>query len=459
MGETDNKQEFICGISRRDMMEKIKSDLHVRGNILAEKVFTPQNGGYNLLCTRRMDRPGKDYCNRGRFARAVAQRWHQLHHLFRRICVLLLLLCGGEQAMSVTNGVISFDPIRVAADAAYVLQLTNASIAYICSNVHGKIVWWSRYKPIQLGGVPFPDRSGFWYRGLDSGCGLFFHNAYMSSYISVKDKMDNGYPLYGWEYLPPLQGEYRIVDMCGYDHNAKPPIQSFAVTEEVVRGNKLMGSWIMNGDQTKNPGSLSIYDIHIGGKPLAEWNLGVVVYDSKGNRKGRVVGNGLGSVEYDVSLLTTGQTYYAYPFIAEFPMGQDVQDFVNSYYLMPYTTKSAFKVISQEDAAGIVIELTGTQNLGVSWSLKITAKQDVQVLAGSVELRFASSAWNDQMVQGEYQYNLGAFNITSASAYTKTGVFARAEERPDYVLRLYLRTSAGIFEYEGALLQQIAPQT
>lgn len=45
MGEIDNKQEFLCGISRRDMMEKIKSDLHVRGNILAEKVFAPQNGG------------------------------------------------------------------------------------------------------------------------------------------------------------------------------------------------------------------------------------------------------------------------------------------------------------------------------------------------------------------------------------------------------------------------------
>lgn len=417
-------------------------------------------GGYNLLCTRRMDRPGKDYCNRGRFARAVAQRWHQLHHLFRRICVLLLLLCGGGgQAMSVTNGVISLNTIDVYTDAMLILGLTDAGVIYICSNVHGKINWWSRYKPIRLGGVIFPDRSGFWYRGLDGGCGLYFHNAYLSSYIFVKDKMDNGYPLYGWEYLPPLAGEYRIVDMCGYDKNAKPPIQSFIVTEEVVRGNKLMCSWIMNGDQTKNPGSLSIYDIHIGGKPLAEWNLGVVVYDSKGNRKGRVVGNGLGSVEYDVSLLTNGQTYYAYPFIAEFPMEQDEQDFANSYYLMPYTTKSAFKVISQLDAMGIKIEFKGTWGLGLSWSLKITTNQDVQVRAGSVSLRFASSAWNDQMVEGEYQYSLGAFNITSANPYTKTGNFMQAEERPDYVLKLYLNTTnAGTIEQDAAIESQIAPQ-
>lgn len=394
-------------------------------------------------------------CYRGRFARALALCTGAANNLLRGLCLLVAL--GGGSAMSVSNGIISLTDVRDMADIMATLGVSDGRHSYLCSNAHGKINMWSRCKPIHIANTNFPDRSGKWWRGADGTCGLV-QQIINGGYGGIIDVLNSSDMLRGWSYIPPWGGAaspYRIADLNGYYLNAQPPIQNFAVMSEVVEGGRLIGSCIINGDQSANPGSLSIYDVHIGGKPLADWKLGMLITDAKGNRKGRVVSSGLGAAEFNIGLLPTGATYYAYPFIAENEMGQNDSDIANTYYAIPYTTKQEFKVISKAESVGIRISFVGIDNLGVNWTLKITVEKDLQVYAGSVSLRFAESGEFDDLQMGEYQTSLGEFNITSTTPYNRTGSFMRADTSAhSYVLRLYLRTSAGEFRQESGILSQ-----
>lgn len=124
--------------------------------------------------------------------------------------------------MGVSNGIITF-PVGTD-DLRQVLGINNNNVGYLCSNQHGRINPWSRYKPVvhtslfvQNFDSTKPNYNALWYRGEgdESVCGFVIPELY-STDAAV---MDQAF----WVYRPPQGGAlsaYRITDFVGYNHAA-----------------------------------------------------------------------------------------------------------------------------------------------------------------------------------------------------------------------------------------------
>ncbi len=361
--------------------------------------------------------------------------------------------------MPVNNGIVSAG-VQVADDVAALLGVNNTGIGYLCSNEHGKINMWSRMKPVHRLNDEFPDRIARWWLGTLNDCGIVAKSVTFYGLIPEAMTADM---LNGWYYMPPYGGDaspYRILDFDGYFHYAMPPISGWELMSEVVKGQMLTAALLHSmvpAMPVTSPGSLGLDEIQAMGTPLSEWKLGMVILDKSGNRKGRVVGDGLGACEMDISHLITGQTYKAYPFLALYSMGQMDTDIANQYVTIPYCAAKEFRIITQEESIGLSITLTGKWELGVRWDLKITTKRAVHVYAATVSLRFTTSFSTDALQMGEEQKSLGAFDINPGTGYTRFGSFVQAMNDKDYKLSLYMRTDAGIFEQEAFILTALTP--
>lgn len=119
--------------------------------------------------------------------------------------------------MSHSNGIIS-NPINPQ-DPYLVLGVrkrkSGYNINYICSNLHGRINKWAKYKPID-----YPVIGELTEAQLKNG-------DYGIKPVTAKSTVLDAVNANSYEYVPPKGGDnspYRLCDFIGYNHNAEPPI-------------------------------------------------------------------------------------------------------------------------------------------------------------------------------------------------------------------------------------------
>ena len=98
--------------------------------------------------------------------------------------------------MAHSNGKITA-PVGIDADIAPVLGVGSYDLGYLCSNAHGKINPWARYKPVRYESLA-PGENEKWWQGWDGNCGIMPKR--ISSY---QDSVNwaNG-SMNGWEIHP-----------------------------------------------------------------------------------------------------------------------------------------------------------------------------------------------------------------------------------------------------------------
>ena len=363
--------------------------------------------------------------------------------------------------MPTANGIITA-PVGVE-DVAKCLGVGSYDVGYLCSNGHGKINMWSKYKPVrwvnQIGiNMTNPD----WWKAQDGTCGIDFTDAKASTYLNIpsmftEDKKN------GWVYNPPTGGvyAYRLLDFENYLHTAVPPIANFNVDPKVVEGGTLYAYYDYNDreEDRTGPSSLLFDDIKgdaasgsTGDISLADYYFGIVVVDSNGAIKGRVLNGTGGEVTYKVSGLILGRTYKAYPCLSQQSLGQDaLESGPNVLYTLPNAAPAEFKIVTAAEAAGLAIVLyayyvynssgTATQ---VKWELTVTNENttgSIAFAASQLRLRFATNAEGDGMQSGESSTTIAAFSVSAGATATKTGTFnLQYNNYPDmeYYLILYL---------------------
>lgn len=170
-------------------------------------------------------------------------------------------------------------------------------IGYICSNQHGRINPWSRYKPVSLNtsavNDTFKNATISWAESIYNGSDKwgenpwFFGSIYRKTFevpvlsdlneigvdgIQNEDKK--------WEYNPPLGGSnsyYRLSDFLGYNHFANPPL--VVNMSSTIKINQRFYAWISENDTSEMNGEFSFQEIikfAFSGNPvyagIAIWN-------------------------------------------------------------------------------------------------------------------------------------------------------------------------------------------
>lgn len=335
-------------------------------------------------------------------------------------------------------------------------------VGYICSNNHGKINMWSRFKPVRWKSVSINVTNDQWWKAEDGQCGIDFTNARAVNYTQIPSKMtDDGNN--GWEYLPP-NGDpfpYRLLDFIKYKHDAPPPIGGFSVPSKVGVGGKFTASvmeQIITIDKDE-PGSIAFEDIKADSTgeiaSLSDYHLGVYVTDSSGTRMGRVVSDNTNSrltVTYSVNALVQGRTYIVYPFLAKYSMSQSSTDIANIYYTIPNAHAQEIKIVSKEEAEGLSIILHATYNYdsnnkktGIFWTLDITSESGYTFTNNAITMRFTENEPLDPLYAGEVQNRLMEISVSPTKAYSTSGSFTINSAYADKDYYVYLSLMSGVF--------------
>lgn len=376
-----------------------------------------------------------------------------------------------------SNGVITA-PVSISADVYPVLGIGAQGgfydTGYACSNVHKRINMWSRYKPVRWNNRPgITTQNSQWWKAEDGKCGIKLPTG-IGTYKNIPSRMTAD-KMNGWEYLAPTGGSflYTLDFFENYKHNALPAIYNFNVSKVVSTDGYLTASCALgmaeapdpDGNKT-GPGSIALEDIRgetlHGEDPsnLGEYFLGVVILDSSGNVKGRVVGGQTDNMmtKYKAAGLNQGYTYKAYPFLAKYEMGQYDSDIENNYVTIPNTSFAEFKVGSQEEVDGIHITFTarytylnGTTKTGIAYSLTITTDHGWTFRNNHIQMRFSTSAVSDALQAGESDTKLeDTITVVVGDTYNKNGRF---DISPAYASRsFYLYLTLDTARYTRKIL-------
>ncbi len=356
--------------------------------------------------------------------------------------------------MSHENGIIRKPSINLTADIKAVLGETSNSLSVLCTSE--KINWWSRYKPVHIVNTPFPDRSTEWWRGTFGDCGIKPH--YLINYGLIKAAYElastDGH-LNGWSYQQPWGGEaspWRAADFDKYYHYAEAPIAGFSCSSQAKKGDMVQATLMVvpgsESDDLTKPGSLTLRDIKAQGQTLENWKFGIVIYDSSGTRRGRVVGTSNGNCSFNTKNLKEGETYTAYPMLALYSMGQDDSDIANGYVTVPFCSPRTFKIVSITEYYGLTITVQGW-NLGlqgIRYKVKVTIDSGTfGIYGGYIHLRFTSSADNSSLVIGEWSTQIDEMTVTPSNPLDLDEIVPASflnMSRP-YKLVVQLRTQGG----------------
>lgn len=129
--------------------------------------------------------------------------------------------------MSYENGIISkVDPINVE-EPYFVMGVAPLvdedgddlyDIGYICSNIHGRVNWFSKYKPVELVGIEDTSNNPSWWKGDNGSCSINIPKTNDGSPEKLKALLT---------YIPPTLNlsYFRLTDFMGYNHKAGIPFQ------------------------------------------------------------------------------------------------------------------------------------------------------------------------------------------------------------------------------------------
>lgn len=191
------------------------------------------------------------------------------------------------------NGLIHA-PVGIDADISPVLGVGSDDLGYLCSNQHGKINIWSRFKPLILNDVSIHllqdyENGGKLWQG-DSAtkqCGL--HIPYHTSTIVTKtmsDKFFNGEM--DWTLEAPAPNSVqpaRALDFDGYNHYAINPVSSENIDKNVwidQYSKRFQLDWDVTTQGSKY--NLGLDDICFRGDPLNNWYLGLLMRNKGGTK-------------------------------------------------------------------------------------------------------------------------------------------------------------------------------
>ena len=132
--------------------------------------------------------------------------------------------------------------IGIDADISPVLGVGSDDLGYLCSNQHGKINIWSRFKPMIWNDVSIHMYDDYvnnndtnkWWQGADGQCGLDI--PYTNQIVSggVPDKFFNGEMAWGYNAPEPNSKQpARALDFDGYNHYAVKPISTEGMPTDV----------------------------------------------------------------------------------------------------------------------------------------------------------------------------------------------------------------------------------
>lgn len=301
--------------------------------------------------------------------------------------------------MSHSNGIISA-PIS-ASDPYQVLGVGmyggGYDIGYICSNKHGKINKWAKYKPVNWDGQVYVNDSN-WHRGKNGLCGFNIINGSAANHeLMIQDLLLRGED---WEYVPDSKA-FRLVEFEGYNHNAIKPFvsrqtdQIFNVSNPIDNTVIYVDAWGWGiGEDVEN--NFSITDLVIEGTSVENWYAGIVIIDENGNYKCAITSsNNIGfekyygvnsSVKPALTLIGEGE-YKKIPMIssvdlsgvnAKYSKRGDTWNNGNIAFLPIKSGK--LSIVKSADISihykvyttdrGVVIQLIGTNNTNIAVTVK-----------------------------------------------------------------------------------------
>lgn len=363
--------------------------------------------------------------------------------------------------MSVSNNIIKA-PIglqEVYSLLGVAKQGTYYDVGYICSNAHGKINPWARYKPVRYEG--FDTTGKEWWKGRDGDCGITIKR--LSNYQDSVNYANGG--MNGWVYSPPNGGNnpYRLTDFVGYNHNAEFPVKGFTCPDTATNqfSNSSFTCAAMN---IVNPetltDSLQMKDF----RTIADCYLGVYVKQRSGSQARRVtskstIGGGAVTVTVNTYGMPTG-TWDVYPFLCTAILEQNGLDVANTCYSLPFASKQTISIVSSYISIQVLPPFMPTVAGFVNVTLKIANNQSSSITFRNNywQTRFTTSDFNDSFMMGESQGKIDDFTVGA-----KTTVQKEVQVQVSSTLiqkgsgKVFISLNTGNYIGTGFFLQSINP--
>jgi hypothetical protein len=367
--------------------------------------------------------------------------------------IALLLSCekevslevGKEADMPVVNGVMRA-PISVW-DVAQMLGVNSGDVGYLCSNRHGKINKWSKYKPVIF--QAFDNLDANWYKAKDGRCGLIvpLNSNDLPGLISFAKKNN-----YDYQYQPPQGGiasPYRISDFNGYNHYAINPFGSFSIPFAVYTGyGKATIEMRMIEVADSN---LKISDIF----NFDDWYPGIAMYYDGSYYwcTGYYTLGEYGSiVSFDAEIgELTGGTYNVYPILSSVKK-PSISDIVNTEFTyIPTQPKDMYIISGYPFYISLVISSASSDGMSVNYELTIASLNGDQTLSNCyIDIRYEGRTPSDPSNSTDRRIYLNDIQTTEAQQ-TFTGTVPLSI-RMDSITGCWFVSIDPEIQFSGAIL-------
>lgn len=320
--------------------------------------------------------------------------------------------------MGHSNGKITA-PVGIDADIAPVLGVGSYDLGYLCSNAHGKINPWARYKPVRYESLA-PGENEKWWQAWDGNCGIMPKR--ISSY---RDSVNwaNG-SMNGWEYTPPTGGKFpfRALDFDGYNHKARAPIGNFLVPSQAT--NQFTSSSFTASCTIMMPseGSQLLDELNIGDiSTVKDCYFGIYAKQRSGNQGRRVttknkIGSGYAMAEMITYGMPTG-TWDVYPFLCTAILEQNASDVANDCYSIPLLSSKSIEIISSYVSitvlAGLLPSIAG--NTTVTIRVRNSSSGTITFRNNAWRTRFINKDFKDPLVMGEQYGSISDFDVPAGT--------------------------------------------
>lgn len=316
--------------------------------------------------------------------------------------------------------------------------------------LHSNVNMWSRKKPVHISS-PEPNRSLEWWKGTENNCGIN-PPARVSTFAAVKALYDGG--LNGWSYTKPAT-YYRMLDFDGYYHDATPQINGLKAPPTILSGNDISVSvGIRESDlDSSGSGSLDMSEITVDGVSLNNWYIGIALFENDTRHIGHIATNrGLQAQEYTYPTNDSmiGKSYTIVPFYSKVMLSKDSGNATEGALMpLPNLMPQRVTVISRSTRlyVGIDEPLWDSARTTISFTVIATSNSTdiVKISSAIIKLRFIEHGYEDGMEGGEYQFDMGAFDVPAGQEVVKSysQVIGSSYRSKDYIVYVKLMSSNG----------------
>lgn len=362
--------------------------------------------------------------------------------------------------MGHSNGKITA-PVGIDADIAPVLGVGSYDLGYLCSNAHGKINPWARYKPVRYESLA-PGANEKWWQGWDGNCGVKPFR--MAGYWDAPKHADGS--MNGWEYTAPTGGRfpYRLTDFNGYNHLASPPISRFScsdtATNQFTSSNFVCSADIMMPSEGHDTDFLNMGDF----AEIADCYFGVYVKHKTSQMSRRVtadkkIGTGYAMVTVNSWGMATGK-WDVYPFLSTAILNQDDPDILHSAYSIPMMKKAEIEIVGSYVSIFILEGTLPTVTGYIEVTVRVRNGQSSPIsFSNNVCLaRYTNKDFNDPMTIGETSVNIENFQVSANSSVDKkVRIFISSDMIQSRSCRIWVSLNSGSYK-DSTLLISMGPE-